>query len=200
MGKASHQCTGSRSRERHQENLWVFLVVCFKCGTFSLTKEKMSFLAIFGRYHTLFLGFLAKKVFYLKIFSKSSSIKGWFVLWKEEDFGWFLEDFWDYFWRELFGDSWGGFSDKLLGKGHFSLKEFLKNLGNPLWEFFLGSFWRKFFLFGKSFGTFWTGFSWERFHVKHWWNPSRSENPKVSLCFVCFSLAKNLSFSQKVMI
>ena len=63
MGKASHQCTGSRSRERHQENLRVFLVVCFKCGTFSLTKEKMSFLAIFGRYHTLFLGFLAKKVF-----------------------------------------------------------------------------------------------------------------------------------------
>ena len=76
MGKASHQCTGSRSRERHQENLWVFLVVCFKCGAFSLTKEKMNFLAIFGRYHTLFLGFLAKKVFYLKIFSKSSSIKG----------------------------------------------------------------------------------------------------------------------------
>ena len=63
MGKASHQCTGSRSREEHQENLRVFLVVCLKCGTLSLTKEKRSFLAIFGRYHTLFLGFLAKKVF-----------------------------------------------------------------------------------------------------------------------------------------
>ena len=123
--------------------------------------------------------------------------------------GGLLEDFWMIFGEDVFGASWGDFRIKLLRiffienfweKGHFSLKEFLKNLGNPLWEFFLGSFWRKFFLFGKSFGTFWTGFSWERFHVKHWWNPSRSENPKVSLCFVCFSLAKNLSFSQKVMI
>ena len=160
MGKASHQCTGSRSRERHQENLWVFLVVCFKCGTFSLTKEKMSFLAIFGRYHTLFLGFLAKKVFCLKIFSKSSSIKGWFVLLKRRTFGWFLEG--------IFGDfriNFWGFLENFWGKGHFSLKELLEDFGNPFWEFFLGSFWRKFSYLGKVLEPFWMGF-WERFHVK----------------------------------
>ena len=144
MGKASHQCTGSRSRERHQENLRVFLVVCFKCGTFSLTKEKMSFLAIFGRYHTLFLGFLAKKVFYLKIFSKSSSIKGWFVLWKRGDFwGGFLKRFSDKPLRIFLKNFWE--------KGIFFLWRSSWKILETLFENFSLDLLKKVFLFGKSF-------------------------------------------------